>query len=67
MFTNQYIKKDNQLTITINQVRNDGSLSFDLLLQIDENKHQQGVNLIDCIILSDYNNLLSPLVLPDIA
>jgi hypothetical protein len=66
MLPNQYIKKDNQLTVTINQVRNDGSLSFELLLQIDENKHQQGANLIDCIVLSDYSNLLSPLVLPDI-
>jgi hypothetical protein len=67
MFTNQYIKKDNQLTVTINQVRNDGSLSFELLLQIDEDKHQRGGNLIDCIVLSDYNNLLSPMVLPNIA
>jgi hypothetical protein len=49
----RYLPIDNSLQITIDQSRNDGSLSYSIILQVDDNKHQQGINLIDSLILDE--------------
>jgi hypothetical protein len=49
----RYLPIDNSLQITIDQSRNDGSLSYSIVLQVDDNKHQQGINLIESLILDE--------------
>jgi hypothetical protein len=53
MIPARYLPIDNNLQLSINQSRNDGSLSYSVSLQIDTNKHEQGINLIDSMILNE--------------
>lgn len=66
MLPTQYLPVDNQLQININQVRNDGSLSFALILKVDKNKHSQGNNLIDSLVLTEFDvtTLLASDIIP---
>lgn len=54
----RYINPDNNLQIVLNQSRNDGSISYSVSLQIDRDKHDNGVNLIDCLILNEVDTSL---------
>jgi hypothetical protein len=50
---NKYITPDNNLALSIAQVRNDGRLTFALSLETDLNKYFSGGNHIDSLILSE--------------
>lgn len=53
MIPTRYLPIDNNLQVSINQSRNDGSVSYSINLQIDRNKHEQGINLIDSMVLNE--------------
>jgi hypothetical protein len=52
-----YIEFDNDTTVSINQVRNDGRLDYSITVKTDINKHIDGKNLIDCIIFQELDPL----------
>jgi hypothetical protein len=64
----RYITPDNNLQVTLNQSRNDGSISYSVSLQVDRDKHDNGINLIDCLILNqvDTSLLFTPDTLPTV-
>ena len=68
MIPTRYITPDNNLEVTLSQFRNNGSISYSISLQIDRDKHDNGINLIDCLILNRVNldNLFVVDVLPPI-
>ncbi len=55
MLPNRYILPDNNLQIILNQSRNNGALDYSITLLIDRNKHEEGINLIDAMVLTDVN------------
>jgi hypothetical protein len=61
---NRYLLPDNELSLSINQVRNDGTLTFDLTLKVDSNLYTEGINLIDSLILTDESDLFETINLP---
>jgi hypothetical protein len=58
MIPNRYITPDNNLQVTLNQSRNDGSIGYTVSLQVDRDKHDNGINLIDCLILNELDTAL---------
>ena len=68
MIPTRYISPDSDLQITLNQSRNNGSIGYSITLLIDRDKHDNGINLIDCLVLNRVNldNLFVPDDLPSI-
>jgi hypothetical protein len=48
----KYIEIDNITRLSIQQVRNNGSLNFTIKLILNSNKHINGINIIDCLNLN---------------
>jgi hypothetical protein len=46
-----YLTPDNDFTLTLEQVRNDGKLNFSLTLEVDTDGYLDGRNIIDALIL----------------
>jgi hypothetical protein len=53
MLPNKFVKPDNQLSLVIGQVRNDGKISFELSIAMSTDSYINGVNIIDALILDE--------------
>jgi hypothetical protein len=53
MLPNKFVTPDNDLTLSLAQIRNDGKLSFELTLKLDTNKYINGINIIDALLLDE--------------
>jgi hypothetical protein len=53
MLPTKFVKPDNQLSLSIGQVRNDGKISFELSIAMSTDSYVNGVNIIDALILDE--------------
>jgi hypothetical protein len=60
----QFLPTDNNLSLSINQIRNNGAMTFSLELKVDTNEYLKGTNLIDALVLDESTNLFSINTLP---
>lgn len=51
MLPNKFVRPDTRLELALNQMRNNGTLSFEISLMVDTSQYINGVNIIDALVL----------------